>query len=187
MRDDITRGKAVLQFVFFGARDGNGIVTIGPKPVTEYTDAEIDEALKNAGGSTPGEEALKISRAGWKEQLRQWNHSGEDWMVPIHLLVSDFYFNSFGDEFEHLLRHRDEGKINLIPLTLPHFNEEAAMRLSADGRHINGLKEQSADGFTKLFQWTAALVKEVSQSVKGQEISPPDPRDYDIVPITIRL
>lgn len=186
-KDDITRGRAVVYLVFFGTRSGNGVASIGPKLCSEFTDEEIDNALKTAGGTTPGEEALKISRSGWKNQLRKWNESGVDWTVPIHLIVSDYYFNNYGEELEHLLRNRDEGKINLIPLALPGFNEKIAARISPDGRHIYGLKEQSEEGFTKLFRWVTAAAKEVSQSVKGDEITLPDPRDFDIIPLTIKL
>lgn len=188
--NDVTRGKVTVCWTFFGVGGGNGVSMLGPKPVDEINDEDIDEALCDCGYGTPGEEALEMLRVERKKLQHKWIKDHIDFYVPLQFMVTDLEFNTFtpgpNGAFNVLLQDSHDGKINLIPIMTPNFNNEKAKQLYPSGEALM-LEEQNAAGYAKLFSFVKESVRLVSESVKGDEIRLPDQSKFGIGGITIKV
>ena len=187
-KDDITRGTAFVQMTFFGVSGDPGVLSIGPKSVAEYTDAEIDQATADCGYGTPGEEALDDSRKKCKTLLKEFVSSDLGFKRPIKILISDLDFNTFNQGgYNTTISDCKEKKINLIIVVTPSYNTEKAKELMNAGAIVCQLEEQNEIGYSKLFNWITGSIRIVSVSVKDNAVELPNPAQYGLKPLCITV
>ena len=177
MNDEVARYAAEICVVTFGGT---------AELIMDFAnlDRQEDERQQKingltAQGETPMGEAVNMALDCLERRKQEFKDAGVDYYQPWLVLITDGKANGDESEFnraaERTTKLADENRLTIFPIGIGDKADKECLARFSPKRSPVLLKGMNFKG---LFEWLSASVSRTSQSMPGDKISLPNPRDW---------